>query len=74
MEAGELNGSSTSETQYMIVRHDAWCPMAYGKGATCYCVPVFELASKARFAALVQRDMRNRAQRRADAKRARRAR
>lgn len=54
---------------HLIVRHDAWCPMAYGESAKCCCKPVPELVDEATFASTVQRDFRNRAHRRAEARR-----
>jgi len=61
---------------FLIVRHDPWCPMSYGEGMRCAkgCNPVAEFVDEATHAQTVARDMRNRAQRRADAKAARRAR
>ena len=60
---------------YMTVRHDPWCPMSYGEGTTCAsgCNPVFEMVDEATMAAQMQRDFRNRAQRRGDARQRRRA-
>ncbi len=59
---------------WVIVHHDPWCPMAYGEGTACAsgCRPWAELVDEAAFERTSQRDARNRAQRRADAKRARR--
>lgn len=58
----------------VIVRHDPWCPLSYGEGTTCAsgCRPVARVVSEAELIATVARTHRNRAQRRADAKRARR--
>lgn len=58
----------------VVVMHDPWCPMAHGEGATCAsgCRPVVRVVNEAEFTATVARDARNRAQRRADARRARR--
>ena len=52
----------------LLVRHDAWCPGAAGHGDRCICNAVPEFVTVERMAhAIVQ--TRNRAQRRADAKR-----
>jgi len=62
--------------QGVIFRHDPWCPMAYGEGATCAsgCNPTYELVDVGRFTEVMQRDAGNRAARRAAAQAARRAR
>ena len=57
---------------HVIIRHGAWCPLAYGEGSSCCCTPIAELVSEDDFIDVVQHDTRNRAQRRANAKRARR--
>jgi hypothetical protein len=61
--------------QGLIIRHDPWCPMAYGEGATCAtgCSPTAELVDVGRFTEIIQRDAGNRAARRQAAKAARRA-
>ena len=52
----------------LIVRHDAWCPGAAGHADRCICNAVPEFVTVEQMAdAIVQ--TRNRAQRRADAKR-----
>ena len=56
---------------HVLVRHEAWCPMAYGEGHRCACTPSVEAVTPDEFAATLAHDLRNRAQRRADAKRAR---
>ncbi|MDE2367535.1 MAG: hypothetical protein KGN16_01075 [Burkholderiales bacterium] len=62
------------EAQGLIVRHDPWCPMSYGEGMRCAagCSPTLELVDMATLAATMRRDFRNRSQRRAAAKAARR--
>ena len=59
----------------ILVSHDPWCPMAYGEGTTCApgCRPVPRLVGVDEFAQRVTADTRNRAQRRAEAQRQRRA-
>jgi len=54
----------------VIVRHDAWCPMAYGEGTECAsgCNPTISVVDKPTLLKTMQRDFRNRAQRRAVAK------
>lgn len=59
--------------QGLIVRHDAWCGMAHGESRQCVCNPTAELVDVATLAATMARDFKNRAQRRAAAKAARRA-
>ena len=69
-----MSGSNnpTPRSLGVLVRDDAWCPMAYGEGTSCSCNPTIELIEDIEaFAGIVQRDLRNRAQRRADAKAAR---
>jgi len=52
---------------YLLVKHDAWCPGVEGAGDRCICNPDIEQVTEQRIAeAIVQ--TRNRAQRRADAK------
>jgi hypothetical protein len=60
---------------FVIVSHDPWCPMAYGEGTRCAggCHPLPRLVNESEFAHRVASDFRNRAQRRAEAKRQRRA-
>jgi hypothetical protein len=60
--------------QGLIVHHDAWCPLAYGEGTQCAkgCRPELELVSLEDLAATMTIDFKNRAQRRAAAKAARR--
>lgn len=57
----------------LIVRHEAWCGMAYGESRACVCNPTTELVDADTLAATMARDFKNRAQRRAAAKAARRA-
>lgn len=57
----------------LIVRHEAWCGMAYGEGLACACNPTTELVGADTLAATMVRDFKNRAQRRAVAKAMRRA-
>jgi hypothetical protein len=57
----------------LIVRHEAWCGMAYGEGRACVCNPTTELVDTDILAATMVRDFKNRAQRRAMAKAMRRA-
>lgn len=57
----------------LIVRHEAWCGMAYGEGRTCACNPTTELVDADTLAVTMTLDFKNRAQRRAMAKAARRA-
>ena len=59
----------------LIVRHEPWCPMAYGEGSKCAtgCDPAVELVDIDTLAATMARDFKHRAQRRAAAKAARRA-
>jgi len=54
----------------VIVRHDSFCPMAHGEGTQCAvgCKPTSSVVDKATLLKTMQRDFRNRAQRRADAK------
>ena len=61
--------------QGLIIRHDPWCPMAYGEGTTCAtgCNPTAELLGVGRFTEIMQRVAGNRAARRQAAKAARRA-
>jgi hypothetical protein len=37
----------TPGTNYVVVRHDAWCPGVHGDGARCICNPVIELMDEA---------------------------
>ena len=54
----------------VIVSHDPWCPMAYGEGTECArgCHPKLSFVGEATLIKTMERDFRNRAQRRADAK------
>jgi hypothetical protein len=57
---------------YMIVRHDAWCPGVHGDGDRCICNPTMEVVDENTMVnSIVQ--TRNRAQRRKAAREARRA-
>jgi hypothetical protein len=71
----EFIPKGTSGVQTIIVRHDAWCPMAYGEGDRCAagCGPRAEQVSWEVMAETMARDFKNRAQRREAAKAARRA-
>jgi len=62
LKAGSVTG--------VIVRHDAWCLLAYGEGTECAsgCNPTFSFVDEATLLKTMERDFRNRAQRRADAK------
>ena len=64
--------NSAPGVQGLIVRHDAWCGMAHGESRHCVCNPTAELVDAETLAATVARDSKNRAQRRAAAKAARR--
>ncbi len=71
-----MNGATTDSTPGvlgLIVRHEAWCGMAYGESRACVCNPTTELVDVDTLAAMMARDFKNRAQRRAAAKAARRA-
>ena len=57
----------------LIVRHEAWCGMAYGESRACVCNPTTEPVDADTLAATMARDFKNRAQRRAVARAARRA-
>ena len=57
----------------LIVRHEPWCGMAYGESRQCVCNPTTELVDVDTLAATMARDFKNREQRRAAAKAARRA-
>jgi hypothetical protein len=67
--------TDAASMQGLIVRHDAFCPMAYGEGSACApgCKPVAELVDIDTLAATMARDFKNRAQRRDAAKAARKA-
>jgi len=52
---------------YVLVKHDAWCPGAEGRGDQCICNAVAEFATLEQMSTAIV-DTRNRAQRRADAK------
>lgn len=54
---------------YFIAEHSAWCPMAYGEGRRCCCHPTMRQLAEGEFTQRVAQDFRNRAQRRADARR-----
>lgn len=56
----------------VIVRHEAWCGMAYGESRACVCNPTSHIVDGDTLAATMARDFKNRAQRRAAAKAARR--
>lgn len=71
MKAATINGAPGVSS--LIVRHDPWCGMAYGESRECACNPTAELVDFDTLAATMVRDFRNRAQRRAAAKAARRA-
>jgi hypothetical protein len=58
----------------LIVRHEAWCGMAYGECRACVCKPTAEMVDADTLAVTIARDFNNRAQRRAAAKAAPRAR
>lgn len=64
----EQSAAGMSTVIHLIVQHDGWCPMAYGKGSCC-CKPVPKAVSSDDFAAIVRRGPSNRAQRRAEARR-----
>ena len=68
-----LCDNDTPTVMGMIVRHEAWCGMAYGESRACVCNPTTELVDVDTLAATMVRDFENRAQRRAAAKAARRA-
>jgi len=62
-----IDDISKPGVHYMLVKHDPWCPGASGDGDRCICNPATEIVTEQRMAeAIVQ--TRNRAQRRADAK------
>lgn len=69
---GPANNGTPAVTG-LIVRHDAWCGMAYGESRACVCTPTTELVDMDTLAATMARDFKNRALRRAAAKAARRA-
>lgn len=65
--------NDTPTVMGLIVRHEAWCGMAYGESRACVCNPTTELVDVDTLAATMVRDFKNRAQRRAAAKAARKA-
>lgn len=56
----------------ILVRHDDWCPGVHGDAENCICNPVAEVVDEATMADAIVRTG-NRAQRRAAARQARRA-
>ena len=68
-----LCDNDTPTVMGMIVRHEARCGMAYGESRACVCNPTTELVDVDTLAATMVRDFENRAQRRAAAKAARKA-
>jgi hypothetical protein len=71
MKGATING--TPGVLGLIVRHEAWCGMAYGESRACVCNPTTELVDDDTLAATMARDFKNRAHRRAAAKASRRA-
>ena len=71
-----MNGATIGGTPGvlgLIVRHEAWFGMAYGESRACVCNPTTEPVDADTLAATMARDFKNRAQRRAVARAARRA-
>lgn len=56
---------------FMLVRHDAWCPGAHGDGNNCICNAQPGFVDEETMAEVMTTDFKNRAQRRAAAKAAR---
>ena len=57
----------TPGVHYVLVKHDDWCPGVEGDGDQCICNAVAELVTLEQMSTAIV-DTRNRAQRRADAK------
>ena len=71
MKAATINGAPG--VLGLIVRHEAWCGMAYGESRQCVCSPTTELVDVDTLAATMARDFKSLVQRRAAAKAARKA-
>jgi hypothetical protein len=65
-----MKADATTRMRYVLVRHDSFCPLAYGEGTSCAsgCRPVMQIVDEETMAAQMSSDFKNRAQRRAAAK------